>query len=54
MDHSDSGGLCYIENGEILKGVGICIARLGASHFYQILPLALIAAVYKEKGYRVR
>jgi hypothetical protein len=37
-----------------LKGVGICIARISASHFYLILPLALIEAVYKEKGYTVR
>jgi hypothetical protein len=54
MDHGDSGGLCYIETGDILKGVGICISRLAASHFYVILPLALIEAVYKEKGYTVR
>jgi len=37
-----------------LKGVGICIGRISASHFYLILPLALIEAVYKEKGYTVR
>jgi len=37
-----------------LKGVGICISRLTATHFYLILPLALIEAVYKEKGYNVR
>jgi len=54
MDHGDSGGLCYIETGDILKGVGICICRISASHFYLILPLALIEAVYKEKGYTVR
>jgi len=54
MDHGDSGGLFYIETGDILKGVGICIARISASHFYLILPLALIEAVYKEKGYNVR
>jgi len=34
-----------------LKGVGICISRISASHFYVILPLALIEVVYKEKGY---
>jgi hypothetical protein len=50
----DSGGLCYIETGDILKGVGICIGRISASNFYLILPLALIEAVYKEKGYTVR
>jgi hypothetical protein len=54
MDHGDSGGLFYIETGDILKGVGICIARISASNFYLILPLALIEAVYKEKGYTVR
>jgi hypothetical protein len=54
MYHSHSGGLCYIETGDILKGVGICIARISASHFYLILPLALIEAVYKEKGFTVR
>lgn len=50
----DSGGLCYVETGDILKGVGICIARIAAAYFYLILPLALIEAVYKEKGYTVR
>jgi hypothetical protein len=54
MDHGDSGGLCYIETGDILKGVGICRSRLGTTHFYLILPLVLIEAVYKEKGYNVR
>jgi len=54
MDDGDSGGLCYIETGDILKGVGICISRLTATHFYLILPLALIEALYKEKGYNVR
>jgi hypothetical protein len=54
MDHGDSGGLCYIETGDKLKGVGICICRLGAPHLYLILPLALIEAAYKEKGYNVR
>ena len=52
MMPGDSGGLCYVETGDILKGVGICIGRL-AAHFYLILPLALIEAVYKEKGYNV-
>ena len=55
MMSGDSGGLCYIEtNDSILKGVGICIGRLAPSNFYAILPLALIEAVYKEKGYNVR
>jgi len=53
MMPGDSGGLCYIETGDILKGVGICIGRL-AAHFYQILPLALIEAVYKKMAYTVR
>jgi len=49
----DSGGLCYREHGDIIQGVGICIGRI-AAHFNQILPLSLIEAVFKVKGYQVR